>query len=78
MPNVLRIFLVCLKHFVESMNKPLHKFFTNDHHRIDKLLDKATEQPDEINMEYYSSFRRGLLWHIKTEEKILFPQQKSG
>ncbi len=58
------------------MNKPLHQFFTNDHHRIDKLLDGATEQPGEINMEYYSLFRRGLLRHIKMEEKILFPAAK--
>lgn len=58
------------------MNKPLHQFFTNDHHRIDKLLNKATEQPDEINQEYYHQFREGLLRHIKMEEKTLFPAAK--
>lgn len=55
------------------MNKPLHKFFTEDHRRIEDLLDKATGNPDEYRMEYYQQFRTGLLTHIKMEEKILFP-----
>lgn len=55
------------------MNKPLHQFFTNDHHRIDDLLNKAAHQPDEFNLEYYDQFRAGLLRHIGMEEKILFP-----
>ncbi|MDD8017075.1 MAG: hemerythrin domain-containing protein [Bacteroidota bacterium] len=54
------------------MNGPLHQFFTSDHRRLEKLLDKATEKPDEITMEYYSQFRTGLLTHIKMEENILF------
>lgn len=55
------------------MNKPLYHFFTSDHHRIDTLLDKATEIPGEIQEVYYHRFRTGLLKHIKMEEKILFP-----
>jgi hypothetical protein len=55
------------------MNKPLYQFFTNDHRRIENLLDKATQNPDEIQMDYYHQFRTGLLKHIKMEEKILFP-----
>jgi len=55
------------------MNKPLYLFFTNDHHRIDQLLDKATENPGEVETNYYHQFRTGLLKHIKMEEKILFP-----
>ena len=55
------------------MNKPLHAFFTKDHRRLDDLLDKATEDPNEINMKFYNPFRTGLLTHIKMEEKILFP-----
>jgi hypothetical protein len=62
--------------FTESMNKPLYQFFTNDHHRLEKLLNKATEQPDEIKMDYYHQFRTGLLHHIKMEEKTLFPAAK--
>lgn len=55
------------------MNKPLYLFFTHDHRRIEKLLDQATENPNEINRELYHRFRTGLLTHIKMEEKILFP-----
>jgi len=55
------------------MNKPLHSFFTEDHHRLEVLLDKATRQPGEINIDLYQQFRSGLLRHIKMEEKILFP-----
>ena len=54
------------------MNGPIYKFFTNDHRRIEQLLDKATEKPGEIAMEYYSQFRTGLLTHIKMEENVLF------
>lgn len=55
------------------MNKPLHQFFTEDHHHIEALMNKATEQPGEIEMNYYHQFRTRLLRHIKMEEKILFP-----
>ena len=55
------------------MNKPIYQFFTNDHHRIDMLLDRATENPEDMQMDYYHQFRTGLLKHIKMEEKILFP-----
>ncbi len=54
------------------MNKLLHDFFTNDHRRLEILLNKATENSEEIKMEYYLPFRTGLLTHIKMEEKILF------
>lgn len=62
------------------MNRQLYEFFTNDHRRIDALLLKATENADEIQMEYYNPFRTGLLTHIKMEEKILFPaaQKENG
>lgn len=55
------------------MNKLLYQFFTNDHRRIEDLLDQATVNRDEIIMEIYQRFRTGLLTHIKMEEKILFP-----
>ena len=60
------------------MNKPLYQFFTKDHHRIDALLGKATEQPVKIEMNYYHQFRIGLLRHIKMEEKTLFPAAKKA
>ena len=58
------------------MNKPLHEFFTNDHHRLEQLLNKATEIPGEIQMNFYHKFRKGLLRHIKMEEKTMFPAAK--
>lgn len=60
------------------MNKSLHRFFTEDHHRIDQLLEKATAQPEEIDLNYYHQFRTQLLRHIKMEEKILFPAAKKA
>lgn len=58
------------------MNKPLHQFFTEDHHRIDTMLNEAIKLPGEIDMNYYHQFRIGLLRHIKMEEKTLFPAAK--
>ena len=60
------------------MNAPLHHFFTQDHHRIDHFLNKAMENPDEIDMDYYLQFRTGLLHHIKMEEKTLFPAARKA
>jgi hypothetical protein len=60
------------------MNKPLYHFFTNDHQRIDDLLNKATENPDNMKAEFYHQFRTGLLKHIKMEEKILFPSAQKA
>ena len=60
------------------MNKPLHLFFTKDHHRLDHLLHKAMEQPGEIDMAWYHQFRTGLLRHIKMEEKTLFPAARKA
>lgn len=57
------------------MNKPLHDFFTQDHHLIESYLNKATEN-DDIDLEYYHLFRTRLLRHIKMEEKVLFPAAK--
>jgi hypothetical protein len=55
------------------MDNQIYQFFTNDHRRIELLLKKATEDVNNIDMDYYHSFRTGLLKHIKMEEKILFP-----
>lgn len=55
------------------MNKLLYQFFTEDHHRVEGFLNKATAIPGQIDENYYHQFRVGLLKHIKMEEKILFP-----
>ena len=54
------------------MSKPIYLYFTQDHRRLERLFDKATEKSNEIQEEYYHQFRVGLLKHIKMEEKILF------
>jgi len=58
------------------MSKSLHQFFEKDHRRIDVLLDKAMENSNEIELNYYHQFRTQLLRHIKMEENILFPAAK--
>jgi len=55
------------------MNQPLYHFFTNDHRRLEAILDKATGTPGKVQLDDYHPFRTGLLRHIKMEEKILFP-----
>ncbi len=55
------------------MNKRIFNFFTNDHARIEKILDRATEDINDIKKEDYRRFRIALMTHIKMEEKILFP-----
>ncbi len=54
-------------------NKPLHQFFTKDHHRLSLILNDATKDIQKIDLDVYHKFRIGLLKHIKMEEKILFP-----
>lgn len=54
------------------MNKPIYDYFTNDHHRLEKLLAEAMLDLDFIDQEKYHLFRVGLLKHIKMEEKHLF------
>lgn len=55
------------------MNQEVYQFFTNDHHRIEQILEKAIIHLDAIEMELYNDFRIHLLTHIKMEEKIFFP-----
>lgn len=62
------------------MNRPLHAFFTEDHRRLEAILEKAFTHPDAIDLQLYDEFRAGLLRHIGMEEKILFvaAQQANG
>jgi Hemerythrin HHE cation binding domain len=52
---------------------PIRRLLTEDHRRIEKLLDAAgpCRKPGELAA--YEEFRRALLKHIGMEEKILFP-----
>ncbi len=49
----------------------LRQFLTDDHRRLDALLERSGEcrAPEEIAA--YDEFRRGILKHIGVEEKIL-------
>ena len=51
-------------------------YFTEDHRRLEALLNRAVTDAGEINNEVYSRFRSGLLKHIGMEEKILLPAVK--
>ena len=51
----------------------LFQFLSDDHERLDGLLEQATEKPDEFNVDIYMEFRKGLLRHIGIEEKIILP-----
>ena len=51
-------------------------FFTEDHRRLEALLNRAVTSAGEINNEAYSKFRSGLLKHMGIEEKILLLEVK--
>lgn len=52
---------------------PLTRFLTEDHRRLDGLLQKATTHAGFVEQGAYDQFRAGLLRHIGMEEKILLP-----
>ena len=51
---------------------PVEAFMTEDHVRLDRLLDAATEGP-AIDVAAFAAFREGMLRHIAMEEKVLVP-----
>jgi hypothetical protein len=51
----------------------VHRYFTNDHRRLEFLLHRAFNSGDKIDQAAYDEFRSGLLKHIALEEKILIP-----
>jgi len=51
----------------------LHEYLSDDHERLDALLDAALSGDNDA----YEEFRRGLLRHIGIEERILFPLVRS-
>lgn len=60
------------------MSKPIHDFFSEDHRRVDALLEEAIKDLDNIDMTIYQEFRIALLTHIKMEENVLFPAAKEA
>ena len=51
------------------MNAPIHAFFTQDHRRLEAILDQACKELEAIRELVDHMFRVGLLTHIKMEEK---------
>jgi len=58
---------------VVIMPGPIERFMTEDHARLDWMLEGVDADPVAIELELYDEFRRGLLRHIGQEEKILLP-----
>ncbi len=52
---------------------PLTRYLTEDHRRLEGLLQGAVADPDKVDESAYAQFRAGLLRHIGMEEKILLP-----
>jgi hypothetical protein len=55
----------------------IHAHLSDDHRRLERLLEEATRNPAETDMAPYALFRAGLLRHIGMEEKILIPAAKA-
>jgi hypothetical protein len=55
------------------MEREIYTYFTNDHRRLEAMLDRATAIPGTYDMKAYEEFRSGLLKHIKMEETLLLP-----
>lgn len=51
----------------------LSRHLSEDHARLDALLDRALAPAEGVDREPYDAFRAGLLRHIALEEKILLP-----
>jgi hypothetical protein len=51
----------------------LYEYLSDDHNRLDGLLQRAIAKPGVIDMEPYTQFRKGLLRHIGLEERIVLP-----
>jgi hypothetical protein len=51
----------------------LYQYLSDDHDRLDALLQRAVAKPGVIEMVSYAKFRKGLLRHIGMEEKMVLP-----
>jgi len=56
----------------------IYRFLADDHARLDRLLDRATANPEATEPSAYAEFRAGLLKHIGMEEKILLPAARAA
>ncbi|MBK7583075.1 MAG: hemerythrin domain-containing protein [Myxococcales bacterium] len=51
----------------------LSERLSEDHRRLDALLERALRPDGSIDLEAFASFRAGLLRHIAWEEKLVMP-----
>ncbi len=58
---------------LERGGGPLTCVLADDHRRLERLLDAAVMQGEQVDQALYDQFRAGLLRHIGIEEKILLP-----
>ena len=58
------------------MPGPIHRLLSDDHRRLDALLERAVSDPENIDAAAYAQFRAGLLKHIGIEEKVLFAEAR--
>lgn len=56
------------------MTGVLYRYLSDDHDRLDALLQRAVATSGVIEMEPYAEFRKGLLRHIAIEEKFVVPE----
>lgn len=54
-------------------NGSITTVLTEDHRRLERVLESALTTGDRVEQECYDRFRAGLLRHIGIEEKILLP-----
>lgn len=52
---------------------PIERFMTEDHARLDALLEVARRPDGDVDRAAFAAFREGLLRHIAMEEKVLLP-----
>lgn len=52
---------------------PVTDFLTEDHRRLERILQSALDSGGRVDQVAYDQFRAGLLRHIGMEEKILLP-----
>lgn len=59
------------------MPGPVHAMMTQDHARLEGLLEQAVQDPHNFDHTAFEQFRAGLLRHIGMEEKILLAEARA-
>jgi len=62
------------------MPGPVYRYLSDDHVRLEALLNRILANPQKVDSAADAAFRAGLLKHISMEEKILLPdaQRRRG